>query len=104
MAARGWGYEVWSGESPRVLENLHFLAQGRRPRVDEQATQLLRESGSVGSSLSDAITAAIARSKAPPSLLRSALVRLLWLQEWQVDLSVPLTAATTILRTREETP
>lgn len=101
VAQRGWRYEVWSGEDPQLMENLRFLAQGRRPRVDEHALQVLRESGKLGSPLSSALAGAGRRGDAAPSRLRSALLRLLWLQEWVVDLSVPLTPEAIIMKIEE---
>lgn len=91
IAQRGWRYEIWSGEDPRLLENLRFLAQGRRSQVDEEALCALRESGLVGLSLKATLARAMRQGAASPGLLRAALLRLLWLQEWVIDLSVPLT-------------
>lgn len=101
MAHRGWRYEVWTGDEPRLVENLRFLAQGRRPRVDEEALQLLRESGQVGSSLGSVLGEAARRDGTTKMAFRAALLRLLWLQEWVVDLTVPLTQEA-IIRQIEE--
>lgn len=101
MAQHGWRYEVWSGEAPRLLENLRFIAQGRLSQVDKEALRVLRGSGRVGLSLEAALAGAAHQGAVSPRLLRAALLRLLWLQEWVVDLSVPLTREATISKIEE---
>lgn len=100
MAERGWRYEVWSGAHATTLENLRFLAQGRRPLVDDAAMAALRRTGHAGDSLSTALVAAVASE---PSLslddARAAMIRLLWLQEWQVDLAIPVNDDSRITKT-----
>lgn len=100
MAERGWRYEVWSGASATTLENVRFLAQGRRPLVDDAALATLRRTGQTGDSLAKALATAVASE---PSLsiesARAAMVRLLWRQEWRVDLATPVNGASRITRT-----
>lgn len=96
MAERGWRYEVWSGESPRVLENLRFLAQGRRAIADDDALSALRSHALVG----DALWTVLERASdcgASRASLTAAMVRLLWLQDWRVDLNLPLDGSSQLL-------
>lgn len=96
MAARGWRYEVWSGESPQILENVRFLAQGRRSAGDDGALAALRDHARAGDPLAAVLARASDRGVSRASL-RAAMIRLLWLQEWRVDLTVPLDGASRLL-------
>lgn len=95
-ADRGWGYEVWCGAAPQVLENLRFIAQGRRGEfLDPDALRVVRQVVAAGMTVGEAETAA-ARSGAFRTSIRPALLSVLWDGEWSVDLRRPLSSESVI--------
>jgi hypothetical protein len=93
----GWRYEVWSGSDPIRLENVRFVAQGRRLNlIDQEALEALAATGAEGMNLDEALSAAARQFSAERAYLRSALLALLWFQVWRVDLDRPLSGRTQI--------
>lgn len=57
--SRGWRYEVFHGEDPVVIENLRFLAQGRRSMyLDQDCVDAVAAMGRSGMTLAQAEAAA----------------------------------------------
>jgi hypothetical protein len=95
IAARGWGFEVWSGADAVLLENVRFLAGYRRLHTVEGALLPLaldaaRRSGTIGG-LEQAL-----RSAASAVTARPVILHLLWTGALATDLSTPLTACSRI--------
>jgi hypothetical protein len=95
VAARGWGFEVWSGVDAVLLENVRFLAGYRRPQTVDNALLPLalhaaRRSGTVGE-LEQALGAVASSVRARPAILH-----LLWAGALATDLSAPLTTCSRI--------
>ena len=95
VESRGWRYEV-ATEMPVVeLENVRFLAGYRRERlVDGRLAQELRASDIDGLTFADAVETV----NEPHTLLRTALMHLLWTQAFTVDMGRPLNAGTILTR------
>ncbi|KZM75533.1 hypothetical protein AWN90_19345 [Nocardia terpenica] len=83
---RGFGFQVWTGADPVVLENLRFLAGYRRPmtvRADLAAAVLQTAVAPVS-------LAALERGlagTASPSLIRPVVLGLLWQSRLRADLA-----------------
>jgi hypothetical protein len=91
MAARGWHYEVWSEPDPVELANVRFLAGYRRGRMfASEVLDGLRTSVRIGMTVSEAVEST---PGFPAPTVRATLFRLLWRQEFTVDLSVRMGAA-----------
>lgn len=91
IEGRGWRYEVWSEPPVVELNNLRFLAGFRRAQHIRQDLVAELQRGDLDSlSLREAMTRV---SGWPRPLVRAALLHLLWLQHFDVDLSRPLTAS-----------
>jgi hypothetical protein len=92
-SARGWRYEVWSGEDPIRLRNLRFLAAGRRlDWVDHDALVKVAAAGAPGMTLAQVQeSAGVAGATA-----RAALLSLLWFGHWTTDMSRPLSPQSVI--------
>jgi hypothetical protein len=91
VEARGWEYEVWSGEDPVVLGNLRFLAGYRRPgmvpgHVLEAALSAVRPGDCIGS-LGCRLAAGDCGADA-----KVAVLRLLWEHRLVTDLQRSLDA------------
>lgn len=87
-AARGWGYEVWTGTDPTILENIKFLAVGRRHQfVDEEVLAAVATVGRSGMTVTRVESLVAGR---PRGLVRTAVFSLLWSGRWTTDLSQPL--------------
>jgi hypothetical protein len=93
----GWGYELWSGAGPAVVENVRFLAGYRRPGLVDEA--LLDE---VWAAVVDGEPFGLAQSRLtaeqPVWRVRPALLALLWRQRLVTDLERPLSAASVLRR------
>ena len=88
VEGRGWRFEVWSEPPAAELENIRFLAGYRRSWLfDPDLLDALREAVPDVTTLGDAFRTL---PGFPPELVRSALLHLLWRQEWRTDLSSPL--------------
>lgn len=92
----GWGYEVWSGCDPVVLDNVRFLAAYRRRSVvsaQEMATAL--------AAVRDGEELVVAERRIadgmPPYAVRPALLGLVWSGRVTVDLTQVL-SGTSVLR------
>lgn len=93
---RGWRYQVWSGADPVRLANIRTLAIGRRPgHVDPDDLARLRAAGKVG------VTLGAALGQGPRPAQIAAVMTLLWMGHWTVDLSVPLGLGAPITSIRE---
>ena len=92
-AAKGWRYEVWSGDDPVRLRNVRYLAVGRRVSlVDPAALVKVAAVGRPGRTLAQIESVAdLDRATA-----RSAALSLLWFGQWTTDLSRPLSGDSVI--------
>jgi hypothetical protein len=94
-AARGWGFEAWSGADRRLLDNVRFLAGYRRSLVIDAGLlpvvlHAAREQATIGS-----VEQALA-GEHPVALVRPAVLHLLWTGRLRADLRRPLSAATPV--------
>jgi hypothetical protein len=95
-AACGWRYEVWSGTNAVLVENLRFIAEGRRAEfVDQRVVTVLRNVVRDGARVGEACALA-QRSGAPRTTIKPAVLSMIWLGEWSVDLMRPLSSETVI--------
>ncbi len=86
-SAKGWRYEIWSGEDPIRLRNLRFLAAGRRLHlVDQDALVKVAATGVPGMTFGQIEESA----GGDQATARAALLSLLWFGHWTTDLSRPL--------------
>lgn len=96
LERRGWMYEVWSEPNGVELQNIRFLAGFRRLYLfDPSLLAVLRSIDPDGSSIVEVIRTL---TDWPAPLTRSALLHLLWSQEFAVDISVPLRSSSTLTR------
>lgn len=94
---RGWRYEVWSGLTPTLRENLRFIAAGRHAnRVDSDALSLLERKEADGRTIRDVVDEVVAEHRCDRRLVTAAALTMLWRQEWPVDLEQPLSHASVI--------
>ena len=92
-AAKGWRYEVWSGDDPVRLRNVRFLAAGRRRSfVNPEALVKVAAAGRPGMTLAQIESAA----ELDRAAARSAALSLLWFGKWTADLTRPLSADSVI--------
>ncbi|WP_326613271.1 TnsA-like heteromeric transposase endonuclease subunit (plasmid) [Streptomyces scopuliridis] len=84
----GWGYEVWSGADPVMLENIRFLAAYRRGVVPEAEVERAWASVRDGDQL--AVAERRLAGGLPRREVRPALMALLWSGRLTTDLSCPL--------------
>ncbi len=90
VESRGWRYEVWSEASTALLENVRFLAGYRRARLfQSDLVHRMSSSDLLGMTVGDAIRK---ESAWPESMVRAALMHLLWRQRFTVDLTQRLTS------------
>ena len=89
VEGHGWGYEVWCGADPIVLENVRFLAAYRRPGV-VPAEEIERAWASVQDG--DQLAAAENRlaEERDPHEVRPSIMALLWAGRLTTDLTSPL--------------
>lgn len=85
----GWGYEVWSGADPVMLENIRFLAAYRRAGVVPEA-EVERAWASVRDGDQLAVAECRLAGGLPRREVRPALMALLWSGRLTTDLSRPL--------------
>ena len=91
--ARGWRYEIWSGDDPIRLRNLRFLAAGRRTEwVDKDALVKVAAAGAPGMTLAQ-IEESVGGVRAK---VRVALQSRLWFGHWTTDMSRPLSPQSVI--------
>lgn len=101
-AAKGWRYEVFHGEDPIVMNNLRFIAQGRRVAfLDAECIAALSAAGEPGMTL---VTAEDLVTGFEPLDVRACSLALLWRQAWVADLTVPLSSTTVITATPKGVP
>jgi hypothetical protein len=91
----GFGFEVWSGTDPVLLENVRFLSGYRRA-----ATVMVELAGPVAEAAADPVTIGglereLARL-APPLLVRPVILHLLWKSWLAADLARPLGGDTVV--------
>ncbi|GAB3849295.1 TnsA-like heteromeric transposase endonuclease subunit [Micromonospora andamanensis] len=95
VAARGWGFEVWSGADAVVLENVRFLAGYRRSHtVDNVLLPLALDAAHRSDTISEVEHAL--RSAASAVTARPVILHLLWTGVLVTDLSTPLTGCSRI--------
>lgn len=95
--ARGWDYQVWSGEDPVVLDNVRFLAGYRRPSViSAEGVARAWESVRDGEQLAAAEYRLAGGN--PPHTARPALLALLWSGRLVTDLSRVLSGSSVLSR------
>ncbi|WP_249383712.1 TnsA-like heteromeric transposase endonuclease subunit [Mycobacterium sp. DBP42] len=93
----GWSYEVISEQPPVLLANVRFLAGYRRPRfIDSDAVAYLRLCAPdlAGMRIDDAESQV--GKHLPIPVVRSALLHLLWRQEFVIDLTEQLRPSTVL--------
>lgn len=96
LERRGWLYEVWSEPNEVELQNVRFLAGFRRRSLFEPSLlAALRGVPPDGRPIAKVIGEL---SDWPRPLVRSALFHLLWMQEFTVDMSQPLSPSSTLSR------
>ncbi|MFD5115799.1 TnsA-like heteromeric transposase endonuclease subunit [Streptomyces sp. NPDC058391] len=94
---RGWAFEVWSGASPALVENVRFLAGYRRPeRVAVHLTAEVLEAARVQASVGGIERALAVRQRHPADLVRPVLLHLVWSGALSADLSRPLSTQTPV--------
>lgn len=91
--AKGWRYEVWSGDDPVMLRNIRFLATARRGELAaEDAMGKVAEAARAGMTIAQVEAAAGVEI----DQARSASLVLLWRRRWSIDLTRPLTGSSLI--------
>ncbi|WP_423488274.1 TnsA-like heteromeric transposase endonuclease subunit [Mycobacteroides sp. PCS013] len=96
IEGRGWQYEVWSEPNAAELQNVRFLAGFRRRSLFDPAILAALRAISIDDlSISKAIGVL---QGWPGSLARSALLHLIWSQEFGIDMSRPLSHDSTLTR------
>lgn len=94
--ARGWRYEVWSGEDPVLIANLRVLCLGRRSElVDDEATRAVVSAATRGMTIGEICDEAGLTGDGCRSALPAVLEQL-WLSNWITDLRIPLSRASVI--------
>ena len=101
IAARGWGFEVWSEPSPQVLANVRFLAGYRRPEsfslaVLDDVLDTIMDGQSTVRGIEHLLAARWPRLVVRSHLLH--LLHLLWRGDIVADLEAPLDGATRVRR------
>lgn len=89
-AARGWDYEVWSGTTPTVLRNIHWIAAARQPHVLDQL-EVSETSAAAGEGITFGDLER-SRRKAGRRAPRLEVLGALWAGTIRCDLTVPLSA------------
>jgi hypothetical protein len=93
-AARGWTYEVWSGDDPVLLRNVRYLAAGRRGwEDDDEVLGKVAENAAPGMTLAQVESLASSASQHG----RTAVLALLWSGRCRVDLTQPLGADSVLI-------
>jgi hypothetical protein len=95
FAARGWRHEIWSGTEPVLLSNVRFLAGYRHAgRVDAGLAAAITEQ------VHGTVSIGAVENSWPGRAgeARAAVLHLVWRGVFRADLSVPLSAATTLER------
>jgi hypothetical protein len=96
IEGRGWRYEVCSEPNEVEFQNVRFLAGFRRRSLFEPSLlAALRKISRDGLSIAEVIGGF---PDWPDPLTRSALLHLLWSQEFAVDMSQPLSPSSTLTR------
>jgi hypothetical protein len=100
VGERGWAFEVWSGAEAVALANIRYLAGYRRSLVIDPGA-MERVIGCVSADSTIASVEHAAAGAWPVSVLRPAILHLLWCGVLSADLTQPLSASTSIqARTR----
>ena len=85
----GWRFEIASEQPPVLLDNIRFLAGYRRPQsINEPALRALRATQFDNVTFGDAVR----NVDGAESLVRAALLHMLWTQEVSTDLSKVLSS------------
>jgi hypothetical protein len=93
----GWSYEVISEQPPVVLGNVRFLAGYRRQRfVEPDVVAYLRSCATNLAGVRIDVAECQVAKRFPYPLVRSALLHLLWRQEFVVDLAEQLRPSTVL--------
>jgi len=95
--AHGWGYEIWSGGDPVMVENVRFLAGYRRRGVVDEAL-LERVWSRVVDGDAIGVLERRAAGDSPGWTVRPAVLALLWRHRLVTDLQRPLSAASIVWR------
>jgi hypothetical protein len=89
IGARGWTYQVWTEPPTAELRNIRFLAGFRRPaHFDDGLLCELKAAGLDNMGLGEASRSVVGR---PTAVVRSALLHLVWLRYFDVDITSELT-------------
>jgi hypothetical protein len=95
VGERGWAFEVWSGVEAVLLANIRYLAAYRRSLVIDSGA-IERVIGCVDGDSTIASVEHAAAGAWPVSLLRPAILHLLWRGVLSADLTQRLSASTPI--------
>ena len=87
--SRGWRSETWSGTDETTMFNIRFHAGYRRPAtIDKELVELVRLEARAGESLGELERRL--RVSHPRPQIRPAILHLLWLGWFRIDLTLPL--------------
>lgn len=102
-ATVGWNYEVVTEYDPVFFSNVEWLSGFRRPPpMIEEVAPAVAEAvcGSVGRSFGDLVR--LLRPRLPETLMRPAVLHLMWTQALCADLSMPLSEETVVYPNKRE--
>lgn len=92
----GWRYEVWSGCSEISLHNVRFLAGFRNPdRFDPELMKEIHRQSISDRTLGEVLDRDLGE---PRWRVRAAVLHLVWCQALEVDVSVPLSKASPLVK------
>ncbi len=98
-ASRGWRYEVFPGAPATLIDNIRFLAAGRRwEYLDGDILSALAAAARPGDTL-QAVETRLARARG--SDVRAAVLGMLWYRVWEIDLDRPLSGSSVISGMRQ---
>jgi hypothetical protein len=91
----GFGFEVWTGCDPVLLENVRFLAGYRRQlTIAAEFADVVMAAATQPTPI--AMLEQLLAKTAPPQVIRPVILHLLWRSWLSTDLSRPLDAGTTV--------
>lgn len=92
----GWRYEVWSGSPDVLVRNVRFLAGFRNPdRFDPELVKAIHHQSISDTNLGQVLDHDLGE---PPWRVRAAVLHLVWCQALEVDITVPLSKASPLVK------
>lgn len=92
----GWRYEVWSGSPDLLVNNVRFLAGFRNPdRFDPELLKEIHHQSILDTTLGQVLDRDLGE---PPWRVRAAVLHLVWCQVLEVDITVPLSKASPLVK------